>query len=38
MKRASLKDNVKWRKISKPETWRPKPGDELIGFYVGRSR
>lgn len=26
---------VKWRKINAPTTWRPEPGDELIGFYAG---
>lgn len=30
--------NVKWRKISAPTTWRPKMGEELVGFYTGRSK
>jgi hypothetical protein len=31
-------DKIQWRKIKKPRSWRPKePGDELIGYYVGRT-
>lgn len=29
---------VKWRKISSPSTWRPTDGEELIGYYVGRTQ
>lgn len=29
---------MKWRKISAPTAWRPKDGDELIGYYLGRTR
>lgn len=25
----------KWRKVEGPRTWRPKPGDELEGFFGG---
>lgn len=28
---------IKWRKIKAPSVWRPIPGDELIGRYVGRT-
>lgn len=31
-----LKD-MKWRKVHAPAVWRPKDGDELIGYYAGRS-
>lgn len=33
---AKLKD-MKWRKIHAPTVWRPQDGDELVGYYAGRS-
>lgn len=32
-----MNENIQWRKIKRPKTWRPKPGDELIGYYCGRT-
>lgn len=29
---------VKWRKISAPTTWRPQDGEELVGYYAGRTK
>lgn len=26
-----------WRKVVAPRTWRPHPGDILVGYYGGRS-
>jgi hypothetical protein len=37
MAKKSLK-NVNWRKITAPTSWRPKKGDELIGYYIGRTK
>lgn len=37
MTKKSLK-NVEWRKISAPISWRPKKGEELIGYYIGRTK
>ncbi len=29
---------MKWRKVKRPKSWRPKyDGEELIGYYVGRT-
>jgi len=33
---AKLKD-MKWRKVSAPKVWRPKDGEELTGYYAGRT-
>ena len=38
MSQAYKLKNVKWRKISAPATWRPVEGEELIGFYAGRTK
>lgn len=38
MTQANKLKSVKWRKISAPQTWRPKDGEELIGFYAGRTK
>jgi hypothetical protein len=38
MSAAGKLKNVKWRKISSPTTWRPQDGEELIGYYVGRTQ
>lgn len=27
----------KWQKIHVPQTWHPKPGEELVGYYGGRT-
>lgn len=29
---------MKWRKVSAPKVWHPKPGEELIGYYMGRTK
>lgn len=26
-----------WRKVEAPQTWRPNPGDNLIGYYGGHT-
>lgn len=26
-----------WEKVLVPRVWRPKPGDEILGFYGGRT-
>lgn len=26
-----------WRKVSAPKPWHPKPGEEIAGFYGGRT-
>lgn len=36
-KTSKLKD-VTWRKISAPKTWRPNAGEELLGYYAGRTK
>lgn len=38
MTTASKLKNVKWRKVTAPSTWHPTDGDELIGFYAGRTK
>lgn len=38
MSQSSKLKNVKWRKISAPTTWRPEAGEELVGFYAGRTK
>lgn len=38
MSSASKLKNVKWRKITAPGTWYPKPDEELVGFYLGRTK
>lgn len=38
MTQASKLKCVKWRKINAPSTWRPQDGEELIGYYVGRTK
>lgn len=37
MTKKSLK-NVTWREVQAPTTWRPKKGDELIGYYAGQTK
>lgn len=37
MSTASKLKTMKWRKVSAPAPWRPKDGDELVGYYVGRT-
>lgn len=27
-----------WKQIKAPKTWRPKPGGEIIGTYLGRTK
>lgn len=38
MSQVSKLKQVKWRKINAPSTWRPQDGEELIGYYVGRTK
>ena len=35
---ASALKNVKWRKVSAPSSWHPKDGEELTGYYAGRTK
>lgn len=37
MSKASQLKNVKWHKVSAPAPWHPKDGEELIGYYGGRT-
>lgn len=37
MSQASKLKEMKWRKINAPTTWKPQPGEELIGYYGGRT-
>lgn len=37
MTKKNLK-NVEWRKITAPTSWRPKKGEELVGYYIGRTK
>jgi len=30
--------SVKWREIKAPTSWRPEFGDELVGYYMGRTK
>lgn len=32
-----LKEKYKWTKVHTPHAWYPKPGDELVGYYNGRT-
>ena len=36
-KTAKLKQ-MKWRKIAAPQRWYPHAGEELIGYYAGRTK
>lgn len=38
MSSVSKLNNMKWRKITAPTPWHPKDGDELIGYYGGRTK
>jgi hypothetical protein len=29
--------DIEWHKVRAPRTWRPKPGEQLIGYYYGKS-
>jgi len=37
MAKKSLK-NVTWREVKAPTSWRPKKGEELVGWYMGRTK
>lgn len=37
MSKKSLK-NVTWREVKAPTSWRPKKGEELVGYYMGRTK
>jgi hypothetical protein len=37
MARKSLK-NISWREVKAPTSWRPKKGEELVGYYMGRTK
>ncbi len=33
-----MNENIQWRKVNRPRSWRPKNnGEELIGYYCGRT-
>lgn len=36
--KAEKLSEVKWRRITAPLVWRPVAGEELIGYYVGRTK
>lgn len=38
MTQATKLKNVKWRKVTAPAVWYPKDGDELVGYYSGRTK
>jgi hypothetical protein len=29
---------VKWKEVEAPSTWRPRKGDELVGWFMGRTK
>lgn len=29
---------VKWKEVEAPSIWRPKKGDELVGYFAGRTK
>jgi hypothetical protein len=37
MAKKSLK-NVNWREVKAPTSWRPKKREELVGYYMGRTK
>ena len=37
MSKSDLK-KVKWKEVEAPTSWRPRKGDELIGYYAGRTK
>lgn len=37
MSASSKLKTMKWREVSAPKLWRPKDGEELIGYYAGRT-
>lgn len=32
-----IKDRFTWKKIASAKAWRPKDGEELVGYYAGRT-
>lgn len=38
MTRSTDLKTMKWRKINAPSTWRPAEGEELVGYYAGRTK
>jgi hypothetical protein len=36
MSKSDLK-KVKWKEVEAPTSWRPRKGDELIGWYAGKT-
>ncbi len=32
-----MKNIFNWIKVKRPKSWRPQAGEELIGYYVGRT-
>lgn len=37
MSKKSLK-NISWREVKAPTSWRPKKDEELVGYYMGRTK
>ncbi len=36
-KEDKIRERFKWKKVEAPRAWRPRPGDELLGFYGGKT-
>lgn len=32
-----LRERYAWKEVQVPKVWRPEPGEELVGFYGGRT-
>ena len=30
-------DDIQWNKLEPPKSWKPEPGDEIAGYYLGTS-
>ena len=37
MKRPDLK-KIQWKEVEAPTYWRPRKGDELVGYYAGQTK
>lgn len=36
MSKSDLK-KVKWKEVEAPSTWRPRKGEELVGYFMGKT-
>lgn len=34
---AKTKEEIQWRKVKRPRSWHPEAGEELTGYYCGRT-